>query len=230
MKGCILLFSDVHADIGALDAILRLAGGRTFVRRYGRVERTFNLGDVVQRGYSPCEVIDRLKGIPGLTSVLGNHDEAFVWSVPVSGSDAQSLEAHDECHRRGGWEEFFHDMPVAYADSEERLYVVHGGPLRPDGKMRRRSRAGDRMDYLADMAADIPCRDELLRHERLPLYAGGGLCRRGQAYEAGLRHCVRPRARGSRLQGTGRRDRGHPFRPRKGLVYGRRPEGRRKKR
>ncbi|MGA9141822.1 MAG: metallophosphoesterase [Methanocella sp.] len=131
MEGCILLFSDIHADIGALDAILRLAAGRTFARRYGRVERTFNLGDVVQRGYSPCEVIDRLKGVPRLTSVLGNHDEAFVWSAPVSGSDARSLEAHEECRRRGGWEEFFRDMPVAYADREERLYAVHGGPLDP---------------------------------------------------------------------------------------------------
>ncbi|OPY25735.1 MAG: Calcineurin-like phosphoesterase superfamily domain protein [Methanocella sp. PtaU1.Bin125] len=131
MQGSILLFSDIHADIGALDAILRLAGGRTFVRRFGRVERTYNLGDVVERGYSPCEVIDRLKSTPGLMSVRGNHDEAFIWSVPVSGSDARSLRAHEECRRRGGWEEFFGGMPVAFADRAERLYAVHGGPLDP---------------------------------------------------------------------------------------------------
>jgi hypothetical protein len=131
MQGCTLLISDVHADIGALEAILRLADDDTFTERYGRVGRVFNLGDVVERGYHPCEVIDRMKGIPRLTSILGNHDEAFLRSEAVSGSDERSFTAHEECYRRGGWQEFFKDMPTFHADREERLYAVHGGPLDP---------------------------------------------------------------------------------------------------
>jgi hypothetical protein len=129
MQGCTLMFSDLHADIGALEAILRLSEDDRFTERYGPVGRTFNLGDVVERGYHPCCVIDRLKAIPHLTSILGNHDEAFVWSTSITGSDARSLEAHAECRRRGGWEEFFKGMPTFYADDKERLYIAHGGPL-----------------------------------------------------------------------------------------------------
>jgi hypothetical protein len=133
MQGCYLLISDIHADIGALEAILRLSGDGAFTERYGRVERILNLGDVVERGYNPCEVIDRLKGLPDLTSIVGNHDEAFVWSVTVSGSDARSVAAHEMCRRRGGWEDFFRDMPIVYIDRAERLYAAHGGPLDPAG-------------------------------------------------------------------------------------------------
>lgn len=131
MRRCTLLISDVHADLGALEAILRLARDPAFVERYGRVERTLNLGDVVQRGYHPCEVIDRMKGIERLESVRGNHDEAFMWSQAVSGSDERSRAAHADCRVRGGWQEFFGPMPAFRVDQEERLYAVHGGPLDP---------------------------------------------------------------------------------------------------
>lgn len=133
MEGCYLLISDIHADIGALEAILRLAGDDVFTGRYGRVGRVLNLGDVVERGYNPCEVIDRLKAVPNLTSIMGNHDEAFVWSVNVSGSDGRSVAAHELCRRRGGWQGFFGGMPAFRADGEERLFAVHGGPISPFG-------------------------------------------------------------------------------------------------
>jgi hypothetical protein len=133
MHGCYLLISDIHGDSAALEAILRLSGDSAFTERYGPVERVLNLGDVVERGYNPCEVIDRLKTVPDLTSILGNHDEAFVWSVNVSGSDARSVAAHETCRRRGDWRGFFEGMPVARIDREERLFAVHGGPLDPGG-------------------------------------------------------------------------------------------------
>jgi hypothetical protein len=133
MPGCYLLISDIHADIGALEAILRLSGDDAFTERYGRVERVLNLGDVMERGYNPCEVIDRLRTVPNLTSIVGNHDEAFVWSAAVSGSDARSTAAHELCRRRGGWQGFFEGMPVIHLARKERLFAVHGGPLNPLG-------------------------------------------------------------------------------------------------
>jgi hypothetical protein len=131
MHGSNLLISDIHADIGALEAILRLSGDGAFAERYGRVERVLNLGDIVERGYNPCEVMDRMKTIPNLTSIAGNHDEAFVWSVNISGSDPRSVATHEICRRRGGWQGFFQGMPATHADRAERLYAVHGGPLNP---------------------------------------------------------------------------------------------------
>lgn len=131
MRGCTLLFSDIHADIGALDAILKMTHDPAFAGRFGPVERVLNLGDTVERGYHPCEVIDRLKSLHHLTSVLGNHDEAFMCGNPVSGSDARSGAASSQCRAQGKWENFFGEAGLYWTDAGSRLYAAHGGPIDP---------------------------------------------------------------------------------------------------
>lgn len=126
-----LVVSDIHADTGSLEAILRTVANREFVKRYGKTTKILSLGDCVERGYHPCEVIDRLKGIDNLISVLGNHDEAFVNEEYVSGNDDRSVEAHKKCRARGGWNEFFSGMRDHYVDNRLRLYCCHGGPVDP---------------------------------------------------------------------------------------------------
>lgn len=127
----ILLFSDLHADIGALDAILRLSQGPGFRRRYGPAAKALNLGDALERGHDPEAVIRRLEGVRGLVSVLGNHDEAFLWNMPVSGSDQASEQAHAAYRATGEYGHFFDGMGRHYVDRPERLYAVHGGPIDP---------------------------------------------------------------------------------------------------
>lgn len=129
--GSILLFSDIHADIGALDAILEFSRGDGFMKRYGPVSLTVNMGDVLERGYDPGPVIDRLESVSGLESILGNHDEAFLSRIPVSGSDSESERAHEEYRATGRYERFFRGMGKYYVVTKERLYVVHGGPIDP---------------------------------------------------------------------------------------------------
>jgi hypothetical protein len=129
--GSILFFSDIHADIGALDEILRLARGEDFIRRYGPVSKIVNLGDVMERGHNPGEVIDRLEGLGNVESILGNHDEAFLYRIPVSGSDAGSELAHDEYRETARFERFFRGMGKYYVDTANKLYAVHGGPIDP---------------------------------------------------------------------------------------------------
>ena len=62
----ILVVSDVHANIRALDAVLGAAG---------RVDATWHLGDVVGYGPDPDAVVARLRDI-GAVGVRGNHDAA----------------------------------------------------------------------------------------------------------------------------------------------------------
>src|SRR6185369_11103672 len=62
----ILLLSDIHANIEALDACLAAAP---------RHDAVVNLGDVVGYGASPNEVIERSRSLGG-TIVRGNHDKA----------------------------------------------------------------------------------------------------------------------------------------------------------
>lgn len=129
--GSILLFSDIHADIGALDDILGLAGSDGFNKRYGPVSLTMNMGDVMERGYSPGQVIERLESMSNTESILGNHDEAFLRRIPVSGSDIDSELIHEEYRVSGRYERFFRGMGKYYVDTKEQLYVVHGGPIDP---------------------------------------------------------------------------------------------------
>jgi len=129
--GSILFFSDIHADIGALDEILRLAQGGDFSGRYGPVAKIINLGDLMERGHSPGEVISRLEGLDNIESILGNHDEAFLGRIPVSGSDVESERAHEAYRETGRYERFFRGMGKYYVDTPNRLYAVHGGPIDP---------------------------------------------------------------------------------------------------
>lgn len=65
----ILVISDVHANFVALEAVLEHAG---------KVDAVWCLGDVVGYGPSPNECITRLKELPNLVCLLGNHDAAAV--------------------------------------------------------------------------------------------------------------------------------------------------------
>ncbi len=129
--GTILFFSDIHADIDALDEILRLARSEDFSGRYGPLARIVNLGDVMERGHSPGEVVDRLESLSDVESILGNHDEAFLGRIPVSGSDIESELAHEEYRKTGRYEGFFRGMGKYFVDTENRIYAVHGGPIDP---------------------------------------------------------------------------------------------------
>jgi predicted phosphodiesterase len=63
----ILVISDIHSNITALDAVL----GSTVL-----VDGVWCLGDLVGYGPDPNECIDRIRNLPNLICLLGNHDAA----------------------------------------------------------------------------------------------------------------------------------------------------------
>lgn len=65
----VLVISDIHANLTALEAVLADAGP---------VDETWCLGDVIGYGPDPNEVVQRLRELPNLTCVLGNHDVAVL--------------------------------------------------------------------------------------------------------------------------------------------------------
>lgn len=77
-----LVFSDIHADIEGLDTILDIVFSSEFTNQYGKVSRIINLGDLLERGTSPKQVLQKMselsKSFP-VTSVMGNHDEGFLY-------------------------------------------------------------------------------------------------------------------------------------------------------
>lgn len=129
-NGAYLIFSDIHADIKALNTIIDVINNPGFIKRYGSVNRILNLGDTVGRGYHPVKVIERLTELGkqiNIVSIMGNHDESFLYDWPVSGDDAESIKAHEELNL-----DFLKDLHQYYIDHKENILAVHGGPLNPD--------------------------------------------------------------------------------------------------
>jgi len=65
----VLVISDLHANLTALEAVLADSGP---------VDATWCLGDVVGYGPDPNEVVERLRDLPNLSCILGNHDVAVL--------------------------------------------------------------------------------------------------------------------------------------------------------
>ena len=61
----ILVISDVHANLTALEAVLADAG---------KVNEVWCLGDIAGYGPDPNECIERIRALPKLTCMMGNHD------------------------------------------------------------------------------------------------------------------------------------------------------------
>jgi diadenosine tetraphosphatase ApaH/serine/threonine PP2A family protein phosphatase len=78
----VLVISDVHANITALEAVLADAG---------KIEEAWCLGDIAGYGSDPNECIERIRALPNLTCMMGNHDYAAIgdMALEVFNSDAR---------------------------------------------------------------------------------------------------------------------------------------------
>ncbi len=131
-----LVFSDIHADINALNMIMEIVNSENFKKKYGEISRILNLGDVLERGTHPKQVLDKLELLAEtlpISSVMGNHDEAFLYGRKVSGSSLESIDAHSSLSDKE-LEFFKKNKDETYGtqefiDKKNSLICVHGGPL-----------------------------------------------------------------------------------------------------
>ena len=63
----ILVISDIHANLNALQTVLADAG---------EIDAAWCLGDLVGYGPDPNECIEIVKNLPNIHCMLGNHDAA----------------------------------------------------------------------------------------------------------------------------------------------------------
>ncbi|KRT61345.1 MAG: hypothetical protein XU09_C0005G0001 [Thaumarchaeota archaeon CSP1-1] len=133
-----LVISDIHADISALNTIIDLTTSVDFKKKYGEISRILNLGDILERGIHPKQVLEKMVALSKhfqIISVIGNHDEAFLYGRQVSGSTIDSIYAHRSLTKEDlvffkknqddtyGKQEFL--------DKHNGLVCVHGGPIDP---------------------------------------------------------------------------------------------------
>lgn len=70
----VLVLSDIHANLNALQTVLAAAG---------EVDQTWCLGDLIGYGPDPNECIELLRSRPNLTCLLGNHDAAALNHIAI---------------------------------------------------------------------------------------------------------------------------------------------------
>lgn len=68
----ILVISDIHANLTALQAVLNDAG---------EVDATWCLGDLIGYGPDPDECVSIIQSLPNLTCIVGNHDAAVIGRI-----------------------------------------------------------------------------------------------------------------------------------------------------
>uniref|UniRef100_UPI004048068B metallophosphoesterase family protein n=1 Tax=Algoriphagus sp. TaxID=1872435 RepID=UPI004048068B len=68
----VLIFSDIHGNLPALEKVLRLEKSSDFI---------ISLGDVVNYGPWSNECVKLIDSLSNVVTLMGNHDEAFVKGV-----------------------------------------------------------------------------------------------------------------------------------------------------
>ncbi len=119
----ILLISDIHANLVALETVLAQAG--TF-------DAVWCLGDIVGYGPAPNECITRLRALP-LPSLAGNHDWAVLGKLDVE-------DFHDDAQRAIHWTQdvltaenraWLEQLPDTRVLRDRDITLVHGSPRAP---------------------------------------------------------------------------------------------------
>jgi len=118
----VLVITDIHANYTALDAVLAEAG---------KLDATWCLGDLVGYGPDPNECIERVKQLPNLKCIIGNHDKAALYQLD---SDAFNPEARAAIYwtqkmLTDSSKSFLENLPEKI--EMEDVTLAHGSPRHP---------------------------------------------------------------------------------------------------
>ncbi len=69
-----LILSDIHANLPAFEAVL--ADAEPF-------DQVWCLGDVIGYGPNPNECVERIRDLPGIQCIKGNHDAAIIGDIDI---------------------------------------------------------------------------------------------------------------------------------------------------
>lgn len=118
----VLIISDIHGNYTALDTVLNDAG---------EFDTVWCLGDLVGYGPDPNECIDRVRALPNLTCLVGNHDKAAIGEIAITAFNAEAQFAIDWTRRAltPANSEYLQNLPERAFHGDYTL--VHGSPRQP---------------------------------------------------------------------------------------------------
>ncbi|MFA5088466.1 MAG: metallophosphoesterase family protein [Candidatus Omnitrophota bacterium] len=112
------IFSDVHGNIEALDAVIQSL-------RTESIEQYFCLGDIVGYGANPEECIEAVQRLPAL-SIAGNHDWAVLEKIDVRHFNSAAREAvfWTRRHLSESGKAFLQSLELLHTNDE--VILAHG--------------------------------------------------------------------------------------------------------
>lgn len=119
----VLIISDIHANLTALEAVLADAEGK--------YEAVWCLGDLVDYGPDPNECVERVRQLPGLQCIRGNHDAAVLDEIDVNSfnRDARRSVYWTRKQLDGATYDFLDSLPERLVIGD--ITLVHGSPREP---------------------------------------------------------------------------------------------------
>ncbi len=119
----VLILSDIHANLTAFEAVLDDAGG---------FDAAWFLGDLVGYGPDPNECVERLRTLPGLAALMGNHDAAVLDQLNTRAFNTEARIAVRWTQETLAPENmaYLNDLPATEQVSETVL-LAHGSPRQP---------------------------------------------------------------------------------------------------
>ncbi|HEY62905.1 MAG TPA: metallophosphoesterase family protein [Anaerolineae bacterium] len=118
----ILIFSDIHANLSALETVLNDAG---------EMDGYWCLGDLVGYGPDPNQVIERIRALPNIKCVLGNHDAATLNKIEIEAFNEEARKAIQWTQNTITKDnlDFLSDLPAEIV--LDHFTLVHGSPRHP---------------------------------------------------------------------------------------------------
>lgn len=118
----ILIISDIHANLTALDTVLEHAG---------QVDAVWCLGDLVGYGPDPNECIERVIGLPNLSCTVGNHDAAVLGQINASSFNPEARQAIQWTQNtlKESSRTFLLSLPELV--KQDHVTLAHGSPRQP---------------------------------------------------------------------------------------------------
>lgn len=119
----ILVISDIHANLVALETVLAEAAGQ--------YDAVWCLGDLVGYGPNPEECVVTVRGLPGLVCLVGNHDKAVLGEIDLAvfNGDARSAIAWTQNTVSDETLAYLAGLPAT--DKRGAYTLVHGSPRQP---------------------------------------------------------------------------------------------------